>query len=128
MAPPHAKLFTGVPPAWSHSMFSSNIEMATVETDPLLASPATSRFYLLKVRAVCQETRDAITIAFDLPSELQEKFQFPQRQYLTLRAKIDGEDVRRSYSICSGTHEGLLRVAVKRTPGGIFSNWVIENV
>ncbi len=109
-------------------MFSSNIDMATLEADPLAASQATSRFYPLKVRAVRQETRDAVTIIFDVSPELKDKFRFVQGQYLTLRAQIDGEDVRRSYSICSATQDGILRVAVKRTPGGIFSNWIVENV
>ncbi len=109
-------------------MFSSDTEMATLAAEPQSVPSPAGRFYPLKVRAVNQETRDAITIVFDVPPELKEKFRFTQGQYLTLRAQIAGEDVRRSYSICSGTQEGLLRVAVKRTPGGIFSNWIVENV
>jgi ring-1,2-phenylacetyl-CoA epoxidase subunit PaaE len=108
-------------------MFSSNTEMATLEVDPESAPVSGSHFYALKIRAVAQETRDAITIVFDVPAELKDKFQFTQGQYLTFRAQIEGQEVRRSYSICSGVHEGLLRVAIKRTPGGVFSNWIVKN-
>lgn len=93
-------------------------------------SPASSalHFYLLRVRDIKHETRDAVTVTFDVPPELDAKFRFIQGQYLTLRARINGEEVRRSYSIASAVHDGLLRVVVKRTPGGVFSNWVIDNV
>ena len=51
-------------------------------------------------------------------------YRYTPGQYLTLRATIDGEDVRRSYSICSGLDDGELRVVIKRLAGGAFSNWV----
>lgn len=95
---------------------------------PQPARSVTSNFYSLRVRAVKHETRDAITVAFDVPPELAEKFRFIQGQFVTLRAWIGGEDVRRSYSICSAVQDGVLRVAIKRTPGGVFSNWMIENL
>ncbi|MBV9767149.1 MAG: phenylacetate-CoA oxygenase/reductase subunit PaaK [Acidobacteriaceae bacterium] len=85
-------------------------------------------FYPLTIRAIKHETRDAVTVTLDVPRELQDKFRFIQGQYLTFRARIGGEEVRRSYSICSAVQDGMLRVAIKRTPGGIFSNWVIENL
>jgi len=96
--------------------------------DGIAPESVSSHFYPLKVRAIKQETRDAVTVAFDIPQELQEKFQFIQGQYLTFRATVGGEELRRSYSICSAVQDGSLRVAIKRTPGGIFSNWVLENL
>jgi ring-1,2-phenylacetyl-CoA epoxidase subunit PaaE len=85
-----------------------------------------SKFYPLTVAKVKHETRDAIAVTFDLPPRLQEAFQYRQGQHLTLRAMIDGEDVRRSYSICSAVQDKQLRVAIKRVPGGLFSTWANE--
>jgi ring-1,2-phenylacetyl-CoA epoxidase subunit PaaE len=59
---------------------------------------------------------------------LKETFAFRQGQYLTLRTTIDGEDVRRSYSICSAVQDDQLRVAIKRTPGGQFSSWANDSL
>lgn len=82
-----------------------------------------SKFYPLTVSSVRPETRDAVVIDFDVPDPLRETFQYVQGQHLTLRAIIDGEDVRRSYSICSAVQDARLRIAVKRVPGGVFSAW-----
>ena len=82
-----------------------------------------SRFHRLQVAKVERETREAVAITFAVPPALAEPFRFIAGQHLTLRADIDGQDVRRSYSICSGVHEGELRIAVKRNPGGVFSEW-----
>jgi ring-1,2-phenylacetyl-CoA epoxidase subunit PaaE len=87
-----------------------------------------SKFYPLTVANVRNETRDAIAVTFDVPQELKEAFAYRQGQHLTLRALIDGEDVRRSYSICSAVQDKLLRVAIKRTPGGMFSSWANESL
>ncbi|GAB3432597.1 phenylacetate-CoA oxygenase/reductase subunit PaaK [Massilia solisilvae] len=87
-----------------------------------------SKFYPLTVAGVRHETRDAIAVTFDVPAELKETFAYQQGQHLTLRATIDGEDVRRSYSICSAVQDKLLRVAIKRTPGGLFSSWANESL
>jgi ring-1,2-phenylacetyl-CoA epoxidase subunit PaaE len=77
---------------------------------------------------VARETRDAVALTFDVPAALQDAFRFIQGQHLTLRADIGGEDLRRSYSICSAVQDGTLRIAVKKSPGGVFSNWVNEQV
>jgi ring-1,2-phenylacetyl-CoA epoxidase subunit PaaE len=82
-----------------------------------------SRFHRLQVAKVERETRDAVAITFAVPPALVEPFRFAAGQHLTLKADIDGQDVRRSYSICSGAHDGELRIAVKRNPGGLFSEW-----
>jgi ring-1,2-phenylacetyl-CoA epoxidase subunit PaaE len=78
------------------------------------------------VAKVKHETRDAIAVTFDLPPELKDAFAYQQGQHLTLRATIAGEDVRRSYSICSAVQDDRLRVAIKRVNGGLFSTWANE--
>jgi ring-1,2-phenylacetyl-CoA epoxidase subunit PaaE len=81
-----------------------------------------SKFHALPVTSVERETRDAIAVTFDVPESLRDLFRFEPGQHLTLRTDIDGEDIRRSYSICAPAG-GALRIAVKRTPGGLFSMW-----
>jgi len=87
-----------------------------------------SKFYPLTVAKVKHETRDAIAVTFDVPVELKAQFAYQQGQHLTLRAMIDGEDVRRSYSICSAVQDDSLRVAIKRVSGGQFSSWANEHL
>ncbi len=82
-----------------------------------------SSFHALTVADVRHETREAIVVTFAVPPEEAEAFRFTQGQYLTLRAEIGGEDLRRSYSICSGVDDGSLRIAIKRVAGGRFSTW-----
>jgi ring-1,2-phenylacetyl-CoA epoxidase subunit PaaE len=82
-----------------------------------------SKFHPLTISQVRNETRDTIAVTFAVPPELRDSFQFQQGQHLTLRARIADEDVRRSYSICSSVQDGALRVAIKRTQGGLFSSW-----
>lgn len=86
------------------------------------------KYHTLRVSEVRRETPDTVSIAFELPDELRGAFAFTQGQYLALRADIDGEDVRRSYSICSGTDDGELRIAVKKVPGGRFSTYANERL
>ena len=87
-----------------------------------------SQFHPLIVASVRHETRDAIVVAFDVPAALKPQFAFHQGQHLTLRANVNGEDVRRSYSICSAVQDGALRVAIKRAQGGVFSAWALESL
>ena len=87
-----------------------------------------SKFYSLSVAKIKHETRDTIAVTFDVPPELAASFAYQQGQHLTLRAQIDDEDVRRSYSICSAVQDNALRVAIKRTPGGLFSSWANDNL
>ena len=86
------------------------------------------RFHRLTVRDVRRETPHAVSIAFEVPPALAGDFAFTPGQYLTLRATIDGEDVRRSYSICAGADDGELRVAVKAVAQGVFSRWVNQSL
>ena len=85
-------------------------------------------FYPLVVKAVRHETRDAGVVVFDVPSELRKRFTFIQGQYLTIRTTIANELIRRSYSISSAVQDGVLRIVVKRAPGGVFSNWIMDQV
>jgi len=87
-----------------------------------------SKFYPLTVSKVKHETRDAVAISFEVPPELKDTFAYRQGQYLTLRAMIDGEEVRRSYSICSAVQDEQLRVAIKRCCGGAFSSWANDSL
>jgi ring-1,2-phenylacetyl-CoA epoxidase subunit PaaE len=87
-----------------------------------------SKFYPLTVSKVRKETRDTIAVTFAVPDELRDSFKYQQGQHLTLRAMVDGEDLRRSYSICSAVQDDTLRVAIKRTPGGQFSTWANETL
>ncbi|NYE61922.1 ring-1,2-phenylacetyl-CoA epoxidase subunit PaaE [Duganella sp. 1224] len=87
-----------------------------------------SKFHPLTIAAVRQETRDTIAVTFTVPPELRDSFHYQQGQHLTLRAQIGDEDVRRSYSICSAAQERTLRVAIKRTQGGLFSCWANDNL
>jgi len=81
-------------------------------------------FHELKVVEVVPETADANSIRFQIPGELREAFAFKAGQHLTLRATIEGEEVRRNYSLCTAPTEGDWMVTVKRIGGGLFSNWV----
>jgi ring-1,2-phenylacetyl-CoA epoxidase subunit PaaE len=84
---------------------------------------AIPRFHTLTVAEVRRETADAVSIVFAVPPALAADYGFAPGQYLTLRRMIEGEDMRRSYSICAGPDDGELRIAVKRVPGGPFSTW-----
>ena len=81
-------------------------------------------FHSLKISNIRKETEETVSIAFDVPQDLHEEYQYNAGQYLTLKSIIDGEDTRRSYSICSGLYDNELRVAVKKikdsTPGFVI--------
>jgi ring-1,2-phenylacetyl-CoA epoxidase subunit PaaE len=83
----------------------------------------TPKFHTLTITDIKKETKDTVSIAFDIPSELKTDYQFQSGQYLTLRAIVDGEDIRRSYSLCSAPFENEWRVAVKAVTEGKFSNF-----
>ncbi|PTM96224.1 1,2-phenylacetyl-CoA epoxidase subunit PaaE [Mycoplana dimorpha] len=95
---------------------------------PTSAPQHAPRFHRLRVADVRHETDHAVSVAFEVPAALAADYRFDPGQYLTLRATIDGEDLRRSYSICSGPKDSDLRVAIKRLDDGIFSNWVNDTL
>jgi ring-1,2-phenylacetyl-CoA epoxidase subunit PaaE len=84
-------------------------------------------FHPLRVAAVDQLTDEAVALTFEVPSELREVFGFSPGQHLTLRRELEGEDLRRTYSVCAAT-TGPLRVAVKRLDGGAFSTWACKEL
>jgi ring-1,2-phenylacetyl-CoA epoxidase subunit PaaE len=81
-------------------------------------------FHALRVAEIVSETDEANSIRFELPPELAETFRFRAGQHLTLKAEIGGEEVRRNYSLCTAPDDGELMVTVKRIAGGLFSNWI----
>ena len=87
-----------------------------------------SKFHPLQIAKVERETRDAVALTFFVPSELAPAFRFEAGQHATVRKTIGGEDIRRSYSICSTVQDGALRIAVKKSPGGTFSTWAGESL
>ena len=82
-----------------------------------------TKFYSLTLKDVQPETDTAVCLTFDIPDEYKKTFKFIQGQFLTLKTTINGEEVRRSYSICSGIDDDFMRVAIKRVKNGLFSNW-----
>ncbi len=87
-----------------------------------------TRFHPLRVNRVDRETPDAIAVTLQPPPHAEDLFRFTPGQYLTLRRVEDGEELRRSYSICAGLDEGALRVGIKRVAGGRFSSWAVDNL
>jgi ring-1,2-phenylacetyl-CoA epoxidase subunit PaaE len=85
-------------------------------------------FHTLKVKDIRNETDESVSVAFDLPESLRTQYAFLPGQYLTLRTNIKGEDVRRSYSICSCPFNEDLRVAIKKLEGGLFSTYANEQL
>ena len=81
-------------------------------------------FHPLKVAEIVPETAEANSIRFEIPPDLRDEFAFKAGQHLTLRTTIDGEEVRRNYSLCTAPAESDWMVTVKRIGGGVFSNWV----
>ncbi len=80
-------------------------------------------FHRLRVAEVERETEEAVAVTFEVPSRLKPDFAYLPGQHMTVRAEIDGEDVRRSYSLCADAGVGRLRIGVKRLPGGRFSTY-----
>lgn len=87
-----------------------------------------ARFLPLTVTDVRRETRDAVVVTLTPRDEDRALFDFTQGQYLTFRRSFDGEELRRSYSICAGVDDGCLQVGIKRVDGGAFSTWANENL
>jgi ring-1,2-phenylacetyl-CoA epoxidase subunit PaaE len=81
-------------------------------------------FHQLRVAEVKRETPDAVSVRLELPPELRETFKFRAGQHLTFRREINGEELRRNYSLCVSPDEGLLKIGVKQIAGGVFSGWV----
>jgi ring-1,2-phenylacetyl-CoA epoxidase subunit PaaE len=85
-------------------------------------------FHSLRVAELVPETEEAYSIRFEVPEELKTAFRFKAGQHLTLRTELGGEEVRRNYSLCTAPVDEELMVTVKRIAGGVFSNWVGEQL
>jgi ring-1,2-phenylacetyl-CoA epoxidase subunit PaaE len=87
-----------------------------------------ARFHDLEVTDIHKTIRDAVVVTLKPVNGAAEEFDFTQGQYLTFRRDFDGEELRRSYSICAGRDEGILQVGIKRVDGGAFSTWANEEL
>ena len=85
-------------------------------------------FHSLQVKKIHRETEDCVSISFHVPEELKDVFQFNQGQNLTIRKKINGEELRRNYSICTSPIDKELKVAVKKVDGGLFSTFANDEL
>ncbi len=85
-------------------------------------------FHRLRVTEVTRLTEDSVAVTLDVPDELRDSFDYLPGQHVTMRATVDGEDTRRSYSICAPAGSGKLRVGIKRLPGGAFSNYANDTL
>ena len=85
-------------------------------------------FYPLEVKSLHKTTSDCTLITLAVGEELKEDFSFTQGQYLTFKAMIDGEEIRRNYSLCSAPSEGVWQVAVKKVPQGRFSTYANDRL
>jgi ring-1,2-phenylacetyl-CoA epoxidase subunit PaaE len=88
----------------------------------------TPKFHSLSIKEVREETEDTFSISFNVPNELRDDYQYLSGQYLTLRADVNGEDIRRSYSLCSAPYENEWRVAIKRVEDGRFSTYATNEL
>lgn len=87
-----------------------------------------AKFSTLTVSEVRRLTPDSVEVTFAVPEELQDDFDYAPGQYVALRAEIDGQQIRRSYSLCQEPTRGEIRIAIKRDLGGSFSTWANENL
>ncbi len=82
-----------------------------------------SAFYKLNIKEVKQETKDAVSILFNVPAELKNNYQFIAGQYVNLKLTLDNQEIRRAYSICSSPNSGALKIVVKEVKNGVFSSF-----
>jgi ring-1,2-phenylacetyl-CoA epoxidase subunit PaaE len=87
-----------------------------------------SAFYKLHIKEVKQETPSAISVAFTIPAELKTAYQCTAGQYVNLKLTLDGQEIRRAYSVCSAPNSGELRIAIKAVKNGLFSKFANENL
>jgi ring-1,2-phenylacetyl-CoA epoxidase subunit PaaE len=85
-------------------------------------------FHPLRVKHIEKETDDCVSVSFEIPGSLAEAFRFKQGQSITIRKTLNGEELRRNYSICSSPLDGELKVAIKKVNGGTFSTYANENM
>lgn len=87
-----------------------------------------STFYKLQIKDIKRETPSSISVAFNIPNELKSAYKFTAGQYINLKLTLDGQEIRRAYSICSSQNSGELRIAIKSVQNGHFSKFANENL
>ena len=87
-----------------------------------------SSFHKLQIKEVIQETDNAVSIVFHVPAELQSLYQFLAGQYVNLKLTLEGQEIRRAYSVCSSPKSGELRIAIKSVQDGHFSKFANANL
>lgn len=87
-----------------------------------------SKFFILSVKEVKKETANSVSILFDVPNSLKETFSFIPGQYITVQKEINGERIRRDYSICSSVNSGELKVGIKAVENGTFSQYAMSQL
>ena len=82
-----------------------------------------THFHTIKVKRIIKETTNCVSVSFDIPEALKETFSFREGQNIAIKKIINGEEIRRSYSICNAPHENELKVAIKKVDAGVFSTY-----
>ena len=85
-------------------------------------------FHKLSIKNRIQETANAVSLVFEVPENLKTNFSFKAGQYITLKATINGSEIRRAYSICSAPESGELKIAIKTVDNGIFSTYATSQL
>ena len=88
-----------------------------------------AKFHSLKVSDIRRETAEAVSVAFEIPAPLQPEYQYKHGQYITLKLTVNGEELRRSYSVCTSPYyENELRVAIKEVKDGRVSLYINQKL
>jgi ring-1,2-phenylacetyl-CoA epoxidase subunit PaaE len=86
------------------------------------------KFHTVQISSIRPLTEDSAEISLQIPAEINAAFNFYAGQYLTFKTQINGEEIRRSYSLCSAPYEGVYQVGIKRVNHGIFSNYALDKL
>lgn len=87
-----------------------------------------SKFYILSIKKITKETHNSVSITFNIPSSLKDRFSFIPGQYITVQQELNGEKIRRDYSICSSQSSGEIKIGVKAVENGSFSQYATSNL
>ena len=87
-----------------------------------------SSFFKLNIKEIRRETQDAVSVVFEIPSELKSNYKFKAGQYLNVKLTLDGKEIRRAYSICSSPESDELRIAIKAVKDGVFSQFANKSL
>lgn len=111
-----------------HTQSAAEVPAPSEASAPPSSSRRRAVFHPLRVESVRPLTADAIEVSFAVPPELSDAFDYRPGQHVALRMTLDGQEVRRSYSLCRAPRPGSLTVAIKRERGGAFSTWAVEHL